>query len=70
MSTIDGALDQKLLYDIEWILYGLLPKTVLQMKHLPSTKFHSSLLAQIKVNIIIVIHCLIPTCISKISLDI
>ena len=48
MSTKDGAIDQKLFYDLERIYYCLLPKTVIQMKHLPSTKFYLSLLAQNK----------------------
>ena len=49
MSTTDGAIDQKLFSDLEWIYHCLLPKTVLQMKRLQSTKFvHLSLSAQIK----------------------
>ena len=51
MSTTDGAIDQKLIYDLEWIYYCLLPKTKckwMQMKHLPSAKFYLSLSAQIK----------------------
>ena len=48
MSTTDGDIDQKLSYDLEWIYYCLLPKTVMQMKHLPSAKFYLSLSAQIK----------------------
>ena len=51
MSTTDGAIDQKLINDLEWIYYCLLPKTVMQMKHLPSAKlakFYLSLSAQIK----------------------
>ena len=48
MSTTDGALDQKLFYDLEWIFYCLLPKICMQMKYLPSTKFYVSFLAQIK----------------------
>ena len=48
MSTTDGAIDQKLIYDLEWIYYCLLPKAVMQMKHLPSAKFYLSLSAQIK----------------------
>ena len=48
MSTTDGAIDQKLFYDLEWIYYCLLPKTVMQMKHLPSAKFYLSISAQIK----------------------
>ena len=48
MSTTDGAIDQKLFYDLEWIYYCLLPKAFIQMKHLPSTKLYVSLLAQIK----------------------
>ena len=39
MSTTDGAIDQKLFSDLEWIYHCLLPKTVLQMKRLQSTKF-------------------------------
>ena len=35
-------------YDLEWIYYCLLPKTVMQMKHLPSAKFYLSISAQIK----------------------
>ena len=35
MSTTDGAIDQKLFYDLEWIYHCLLPKIVMQMKHLP-----------------------------------
>ena len=27
MSTTDGATDQKLIYDLEWIYYCLLPKS-------------------------------------------
>ena len=34
--------------DLEWIYHCLLPKTVLQMKRLQSTKFYLSLSAQIK----------------------
>ena len=52
MSTTDGAIDQKLLYDLELIYHCLLPKTVMQMKHMPSTKFHLSLSAQIKQHMI------------------
>ena len=48
MSTTDGAIDQKLFYDLEWICYCLLPKTFIKMKHMPSTKFYLSLLAQMK----------------------
>ena len=48
MSTTDSAMDQKSFYDLQWICQCLLPKTVMQMKHLPSTKFYLSLLAQIK----------------------
>ena len=48
MSTTDGAINQKLFYDLEWIYYCILPKTGKQMKHLPSTKFYLSLSAQIK----------------------
>ena len=48
MSTTDGAIDQKLIYDLEWIYYCLPPKTVMQMKHLSSAKFYLSLSAQIK----------------------
>ena len=48
MSTTDGASDQKLIYDLEWKYYCLLPKTVMQMKHLPSAKFYLSLSTQIK----------------------
>ena len=48
MSTIDGAIDKKLFYDLEWIYHCLLPKTIMQMKHLPSIKFYLSLSAQIK----------------------
>ena len=33
MSTTDGAFDQKLFYDLEWIYHCLLPKTDMQMKH-------------------------------------
>ena len=51
MSTTDGAIDQKLFYDLEWIYNCLLPKTVMQMKHLPSRKFYLSHLAQIKQHI-------------------
>ena len=29
MSTTDGAIDQKIIYDLEWIYYCLLPKTVM-----------------------------------------
>ena len=48
MSTTDGAIEQKLIYDLEWIYYCLPPTTFIQMKHLPSTKFYLSLLAQTK----------------------
>ena len=48
MSTTDGAIDQKLFSDLEWIYHCLLLKTVLQMKRLQSTKFYLSLSAQIK----------------------
>ena len=48
MSTTDGAIDQNLFSDLEWIYHFLLPKTVLQMKRLRSTKFYLSLSAQIK----------------------
>ena len=48
MSTTDGAIDQKLFSDLEWVYNCLLPKTVLQMKRLQSTKFYLSLSAQIK----------------------
>ena len=34
MLTTDGAIDQKLFYDLEWIYYCLLPKTVMQMKQM------------------------------------
>ena len=40
MSTTDGAIDQK--------LYCLLLKTVMQIKHQPTTKYDLSLSAQIK----------------------
>ena len=46
MSTTKGAINQKKSNDLDRI-YCLLPKTVLQMKHLPSAKFYLSLLAQI-----------------------
>ena len=39
MSTTDGAIDQYLSYDCKWIYYCLLPKTIMQMKHLSSAKF-------------------------------
>ena len=48
MSTTDGAIDQQLIYDLKWIYYCLLPKTVMQMKHLPSAKSYLSLSEQIK----------------------
>ena len=48
MSTTDGAIGQKLFYDKDWIHFCLLPKTVIEMKHLPSAKLYSPLLAQIK----------------------
>ena len=48
MSTTDGAIDQNLFHDFKWVFYCLLPKTLMQIKHLPSTKFDSSLLAQVK----------------------
>ena len=48
MPTTDGAIDQKLFYDLEWIYFRLLLKTVMQMKHLPTTTFYLSLSAQIK----------------------
>ena len=50
MSTTDGVIDQKLVFDLEWInkmYYCLLPKIFIQMKHLPLTEFYQSLLAQI-----------------------
>ena len=50
MSTTDGAIDEKLFYDLEWIYHFLPPKTVVQKKHLPSTKFYLSHSAQIKHN--------------------
>ena len=28
MPTTDGAIEQKLFYDLEWIYYCLLPKTI------------------------------------------
>ena len=48
MSTTDGAIDQKLSYELEWTYYCLLPKTVMQLEHLSATKFYLSLSAQIK----------------------
>ena len=39
MSTADGAIDQNLLGDFKWIFYFVQLKTVMQIKHLPSTKF-------------------------------
>ena len=48
MSTTDGAIDEKLFYDLEWLYHCLLPKTIMQMKHLPPRKFYLSFLAQIK----------------------
>ena len=48
MSTTDGGIDQKYFYDFEWLYYCLLPKTVMQMKHLLWTTFYLSLSAQIK----------------------
>ena len=48
MSTTDGIIDQRLFHDLEWIDHCLLPKTIMQMKHLPSTKFYLSHSAQIK----------------------
>ena len=36
MSTIDGAIDQNLSYDLEWIYHCLIPRTVMHMKHLAS----------------------------------
>ena len=48
MSTTDGAIDQRLYMDLEWIYHCLLPKTVTQIKHLAWTKFYLSLSAQIK----------------------
>ena len=46
MSTTDGAIDQKLFSDLEWIYHCLLLKTVLQMKRLQSTKFYLSQIKQ------------------------
>ena len=48
MSTTDSAIDQKLFYDLKWTYHCLLPKTVMQMKYLPSTKLYLKLSAQIK----------------------
>ena len=48
MSTTDGAIEQKLFYDLQWICYCLLSKTFMQMKHMPSTKLYLSLSAQIE----------------------
>ena len=48
MSTTDCTIDQQLSYDLEWIYYCLLPETVMQMKHLQSTKFYLTLSVQIK----------------------
>ena len=42
MSTTDGSIDQNLFYDLKWIYYFLLTKIVMQIKHLPSTKFFVS----------------------------
>ena len=50
MPTADGTIDQKLFFDLEGIFYCLLPKTIMQMKHLQSTKFYLSLSAQIKLH--------------------
>ena len=52
MSTTDGAIDQKSFYGLEWIYYCLLPKPIMQMKHLPSTKFDLLLSAQINIHAI------------------
>ena len=43
MSTTDGAIDQNLFYDLKKTDYSLIPKKVMQMKYLPSTKFYLSL---------------------------
>ena len=43
-----ALLMKKLFYDLEWMYHCLLPKTIMQMKHLPATKFYLSLSAQIK----------------------
>ena len=32
MTTTDGAIDQKLFYDLEWIYYCLLTKTFMQIQ--------------------------------------
>ena len=40
MLPTDGTIEQKLFSDLEWIYYCLLSKTVMQIKHLPSTKFY------------------------------
>ena len=37
MLTTYGAIDQNLFYALRWIYYCLIPKRVMQMKHLPST---------------------------------
>ena len=33
MSATDGAIDQTLFYDLQWIYHCLLPKIFMQMKH-------------------------------------
>ena len=48
MSTTDGAIDQKLFYYLQWIYYFLVPKAVMQMKHVPSAKFYLYFSSQIK----------------------
>ena len=48
MLTTDGVIGQKLLYVSDWIYYCLLPKTFIQLKHLPSTISYLSLSARIK----------------------
>ena len=48
MSTTDGAIDQKLFHDLEWIFYCLLQIIFMQMKHLPTTKLYILFLAKIK----------------------
>ena len=48
MSTTDGGIDQKLFHGLEWIYYCVLPKTVMQMKHLQSSKIYLSFSTQIK----------------------
>ena len=48
MSTTDGAIDKKLIYDLEWIYYCLPPKNINTNETAAINKIYSSLSAQIK----------------------